>query len=114
MRPRVIVCTEDSIAWECLRRASIGGFMRLERAHRLEDLLDVEGLEVAAVVLDDHFLPLIERFRNSLLRYAPAYHKAVFLCVGEAIAAQWMGLLGCRSGFSPGQLQDWLSEHRLS
>lgn len=112
MTHNVVVCTDHSITWECLRRFAASGAVRLERVSRLEDLAGREGLAVDAVVVDDRFLSIIGEVERSARRHSAVFRDAVFMTAGEALNALWTGPLGDAHGFSFDELTDWVVETR--
>ncbi|MCR6632724.1 MAG: hypothetical protein NVV74_23275 [Magnetospirillum sp.] len=113
MTHKIIVCTDHSVSWECLRRFSASCPVALERVSRLEDLAGREGLAVDAVVVDDRFLSIIAQVERSARRHSPVFENAVFMTAGEALNALWSGPLGTPEGFSPDELSHWVALGRL-
>ncbi|HTH17986.1 MAG TPA: hypothetical protein VL974_15110, partial [Magnetospirillum sp.] len=108
----IVVCTDQSVTWECLRRLAAPNGIWLERVSRLEDLSGREGLAVDAVVVDDRFLSIIDTMERSARRYSPVFHNSVFMTAGEALNALWNGPLGDARGCSPVELAVWVEETR--
>ncbi len=113
MPHNIVVCTDHSVTWECLRRFSAGSAATLERVARLEELGGREGLAVDAVVVDDRFLPIIDHVERSARRHSAVFRDAVFMTAGEALEALWSGPLGDPRGYSTAQLADWVHESRI-
>jgi|GEM_PF-2635522 hypothetical protein len=114
MKPRIVVCTTESAAWDALSHAmAAGDALRLERVERLSDvpLLPGAGIEVAAVVIDDRFHSILFRVESSLRRYSPVFLDTVFMTTDQALIAHWIGLLQ-PSSFSPASLADWMNQIR--
>ncbi|NFV81126.1 hypothetical protein [Magnetospirillum aberrantis] len=109
MAHRIVVCTDHSVTWECLRRFSASAPVTLERVARLEDLSGRDGLAVDAVVVDDRFLPIIAQVQRSARRHSPIFGHALFMTAGEALNALWNGPLGGADHCSAGDLSDWVT-----
>lgn len=113
MTHKIVVCTDHSVTWECLRRFSAASPVALERVARLEDLAGREGLAVDAVVVDDRFLPIIRQVERSACRHSAVFRDAVFMTAGEALNALWSGPLADPEHYSTDALSDWVSETRV-
>lgn len=112
MTRNIIVCTDHSVTWECLRRFAAPSGMNLQRVARLEDLAGREGIAVDVVVVDDRYLSIIAQVERSASRYSAVFRHTVFLTAGEALNALWSGPLGDPHGFSTDELFDWVMEGR--
>lgn len=112
MASKIIVCTDHSVTWECLRRFAAAAPVTLERVSRLDDLAGREGLAVDAVVVDDRFLPIIAHVERSARRYSPVFGAAVFMTAGEVLNALWHGPLAETPGCSPDALAHWVAAGR--
>ncbi len=113
MTHTIVVCTDHSVTWECLRRFSAASPVALERVARLEDLAGREGLAVDAVVVDDRFLSIIRQVERSARRHSAVFRDAVFMTAGEALNALWSGPLADPEHYSTDALSDWVSETRV-
>jgi len=113
MERKIVVCTDHSVTWECLRRFSANSAATLERVERLEDVTGRAGLVVDAVVVDDRFLPIIHHVERSARRHSLLFHNAVFMTAGEALNALWNGPLSDPAGYSTEHLAEWVDETRI-
>lgn len=113
MTHEIIVCTDHSVTWECLRRFSASCPVALERVDRLEDLAGREGLAVDAVVVDDRFLSIIGQVERAARRHSAVFRDAVFLTAGEALNALWSGPLADPAAYSTDTLLEWKAETRI-
>lgn len=114
MKPRIVVCTTETAAWDALTRAMAeDGALRLERVERLADIPKLPGasIEIAAIVVDDRFQSILTQVENSMRRYSPVFVDTVFMTADEALTAHWIGLLQT-SSFSPASLLDWTMQVR--
>lgn len=109
----IVVCTDHSVTWECLRRFSASAPVALERVARLEDMAGREGLAVDAVVVDDRFLPIIRQMERSARRHSAVFRDAVFMTAGEALNALWTGPLADSDHYSTDALSDWVDQTRV-
>lgn len=106
--PRIVVCTTDPAVWETLHRALP---LRLERVDRVEDAARHNATAaVAAVVVDDRFLPVLPKVEHALRRFSPLFHNTVIMTAGEALTARWIGLLD--KSFASEPLQHWMAQER--
>lgn len=112
MTHTIVVCTEHSLTWECLRRFSASCPSRLIRVTRLEDMAGREGLAVDAVVVDDRFLSILPHVERSARRHSAVFADAVFMTAGEALNALWNGPLADAAGYSPRDLDKWVHDAR--
>lgn len=113
MTHKIVVCTDHSVTWECLRRFSASCPVALERVNRLEDLAGREGLAVDAVVVDDRFLPIIAQVERSARRHSAVFEDAVFMTAGEALNALWNGPLSDAQDYSTRKLGQWVLDTRI-
>lgn len=109
----IVVCTDHSLTWECLRRFSASCPVALERISRLEDLAGREGVAVDGVVVDDRFLPIIGQVERSARRHSAVFSEAVFMTAGEALNALWSGPLSGGQGYSTRKLSQWVHDTRI-
>lgn len=113
MAHKIVVCTDHSVTWECLRRFSASCPVALERVARLEDLAGREGLAVDAVVVDDRFLSIITQVERSARRHSAVFRDTVFMTAGEALNALWSGPLADAQDYSTEKLGEWVNETRI-
>ena len=113
MTHTIVVCTDHSVTWECLRRFSAVAPVALERVARLADLAGQGELAVDAVVVDDRFLSIIAQVERSARRHSPVFRDAVFMTAGEALNALWSGPLADPEHYSTDALSDWVAEIRV-
>lgn len=112
MPPRIVLCTTDPTAWSTLHRALAANGIRLEKVERLEDAAKHGGpaAEVHVAVVDDRFLTVLNEVESSLRRFSPAFRNTVFMTLGEALTARWIGLLD--QDFAAEPLLMWMARER--
>lgn len=107
MSHKIVVCTDHTVTWECLRRFAAPG-LPLVRVERLEEMAGREGVCLDAVVVDDRFMSILARLEAALCRHSPVFEGAVFMTAGEALNALWNGPLGKTGGYARHDLSRWV------